>query len=268
MRSSVLPVPVVVALLALLALCLDVQGQEAHRSLRGFYPTGEFDLVVAGVKREGEILFSRRAAAYLIAPAGSEEVYLLQQRLKTVSAISADLLRRENGDVDVPENAKIKQVGSFSLDSSGIRIQTPTLTGTLQSRPPLIGPHPAAVVLEHSPQYGLVQRAYRPDEDAIRRIDSHAGARVEVIFGSWCPRCQQTLGKALRVESELKNGRVGFLFHGLPTPPAAWREARFLETHIKALPTAIVWVNKREAGRIAPNDWDRFEAALARILAR
>lgn len=245
---------------------LDASAREAHRSFREFYPTGEFDLYVDGAKQPGEILFSRRAAAYLIAPEGSADCFLLMQRLKTVSAVPLDLMRHENGNVDLPQEARPKRVGRFSLALGGIRIESTALRGMLKSRPPLLGPQSGAEVLNHAPQYGLVMRKFRKNDAALTRLRGHKGARVEVLFGSWCPRCQQTLGSAMRVEQELAGGAVKFLYHGLPRPPAAWKDERFVATHSKALPTAIVWVGKQEVGRIAPKDFRRFDQFLARIL--
>ncbi len=245
---------------------LDASAREPHRSFRDFYPTGEFDLYVEGVKRPDEILFSRRAAAYLITPEGSSDCLLLMQRHKTVSSVPQDLVRHENGNVDLPQEARPKRVGRFSLALGGIRIESSALRGILKKRPPLLGPQSGAALLAHAPQYGLVMRKFRKNDAALTRLRGHKGARVEVLFGSWCPRCQQVLGNAMRVEQELAGGAVTFVYHGLPRPPGAWKEPRFVASRAKALPTAVVWVGEREVGRIAPKDFGKFDQVLARIL--
>ena len=258
-------------IICVLVLCfagMHADAREAHRSFRDFYPTGEFDLYVEGVKQPGEILFSRRAAAYLVAPQGLDKCLLLMQRLKTVSAVPQDLMRQENGTVHLPQTAQPKRIGRFSLGRGGIKIESSALRGLLKNRPPLLGTHTGASVLTHAPQYGLVASKFRKNDAALAKARTHAGARVEVLFGSWCPRCQQTIGYALRVEKELAGSAVAFQYRGLPRPPAAWKDERFVLTRAKALPTAIVWVGNREAGRIAPKDFGRFDQVLAGILVR
>ncbi len=257
-----------------LALPLPTAGAEptdaSHATLREFYPTGEFDYEVAGARSEAQVLFSRRAAAYLIAPAGADHLYLLLQRQRTISQVPRRVIQQKNGDVDLPATVAPQLVGNFTMDNGTVMIEAPSLRARLVPRGPLLGTHAGTAVLAHSPQYGLTMRAYRTNEAAMQALKGVTGARVEVLFGSWCPRCQQTMGNALRVERELASAGAGIVFEyrALPPPPAAWQDSRFLQAKVEALPTALLHVGDREVGRVAPADWKSFEVVMAKALKR
>lgn len=255
-------------LLCVLLVAPPATADDADPVLREFYPTGEYDLFVDGAKTDAEILFSRRAAAYVVAPAGNGRMFLLLQRQRRVASIPAKVIRRENGDVDLPKGVTPEPIGNLAPQGEDIVINAPTLRARLRPRPPLLGYHSPAGVFDHSPQYGLTMRAYRPDRQSIEALKNGPKAKVEVLFGTWCPRCKQTIGNALRVASELKESGVTFLFYGLPPPPDAWKNARFLETKIKALPTALVFVDDKVAGRISPNEWKNFEVSLRKLVTQ
>lgn len=261
-RTPVLPI----CLSLLLAFAGTAVAERSHATLRGFYPTGEFDFVGAPEGKDVSILFSQRAAAYLLVPKGAESIYVLNQRQRTVSKVAARTIRRENGDVDLPESATPQAVGRFELKQGDIVVTAPDLRGRLTPRGPALGTLTAADLWAHSPQYGLVARAYRPDERALATLRAASGVEVEVVFGSWCPRCQQTIGNALRVQQEIGEKGVVITFYGLPKPPAAWKHPRFVSSQAKALPTAVVKVGGAVRGRIGPSEWNRFDVALAKLL--
>lgn len=253
---------------AMLVVIVPADADEVHPRLRQFHATGEFDLLVDGVRTDAEILFSRRAAAYLLVPRDGQRMYLLLQRHRSVSTLPAGLIRRENGDVDLPRSAMPERAGRFEFRAGQIVIQASGFRALLAPREPLTGRKTAAEVLAHSPQYGLVMRAFRPKRETLARLRTRVKVQVDVLFGSWCPRCKQTLGNALRVERELQGSGVTFTYYALPKPPAAWKDARFLETRTKALPTAHVYVGGKAVGRVPPAGWSRFDVALDQALAR
>ena len=248
----------------------EERSAEAHAELRQFYPTGEFDLVIDKQRVAAQILFSRRAAAYLITLPGDKHHFLLSQRTKKVSRIAAEPLRRKSGDTDLTANVAPEVVGAFRMEKADILIEATGLTGRLTPRAPALGRLSGSELFAHSPQYGLIQRAYQPKDDAAKFLQRAADVKVEVVFGSWCPRCQQSLGNALAVEAALATQGPGFTYYGLPSPPAAWKDARFVEVKsvVKALPTALVYVKDRLVGHIPPADWKRFEVTLADVLRK
>ncbi|MDJ0976248.1 MAG: thioredoxin family protein [Planctomycetota bacterium] len=253
-------------LAALLCAPAPTDAAEPHRAFRAFYPSGEYDLVIGQAKVEAELLFSQRAAAYLLKPKGDERTFLLLQRKRAIATVEGDWIRRENGDVDLPKSAAPQTVGRIALSGQDIVLRAPNLNARLKPRAPLLGYHGAKAVLAHSPQYGLVMRGYRPDPGALARLKDAKDVKVETIFGSWCPRCQQTVGYVLQIEKALAAKGVQFTYYGLPNPPKAWKNERFIVSKAKALPTALVFVNDKLAGRIAPTEWKGFETRLARIV--
>ncbi len=276
MTRTKLLLPVALLLVAVLATTASMADEtskgpaaeeQPHPQLRDFYPTGEFDYVVGERVTDAVILLSRRAAAYLVQPAGTTDTYLLLQGKRTVSKVKGVPLKAKDGHVHLPKEAELQALGTFEAKAGGIIvIRADPLRAELRPRPALTGTKTPDAVRAHSPQYGLIASAYRTDKTSIQRLQAAKDVKVEVIFGSWCPRCQQTMGNALRIESELKSGGATWVFHGLPAPPAAWKDKRFLQTKTKALPTAIVWLGDKLVGRVPPADWKRLDVAVARLL--
>lgn len=250
---------------AVLSVPLPVEARgSSDRSGSRFHATGEYDVSAPAIAGTPEVLFSRRAAAYVLSFAGHETAFLLRQRDRTVTAFPATaLVRDEHGLASLVPGTRGRRLGRFALAGNDVVIALEELRARLTPCAALLGSHDRAGVLAHSPQYATSMRAYRLDTatiDALRT--STTPVEVEVFFGSWCPRCQQLLGNMLAVDAALAGTQVTFSYYGLPKPPAAWRESHYRTSGVRGLPGAVVRVYGRNRGVIDHRAWTRVEAQI------
>lgn len=246
-----------------LAVPAGARGRSRGASLRHYHATGEYDVYVNGKTVEAEVLFSQRAATYVVALPGEKTALVLRQRSRSVGRVSSDALnRREDGYVELPATAKVESLGRFRLSGPDVVISLTDLKARLKPRAALRGQQSGDQLLAHSPQYAM--NKHRPSASAVQQLKaSNTKAEVEVFFGSWCSRCQRLIGNMLRLEEALgKDSSITFRYYGLPAPPAAWQDPHYRASGIKGLPTAVVKVNGSVRGRLAHGAWSRIESAL------
>ena len=73
---------------------------------------------------------------------------------------------------------------------------------------------------------------------------------IEVVFGSWCPACKQTVPRFMKSMSAAGNPNLGVSYTGVPTPPFSEYPA-VKEKDIRGVPTFIVYAGQAEIGRIS-----------------
>jgi hypothetical protein len=71
----------------------------------------------------------------------------------------------------------------------------------------------------------------------------------------------------LRVENAVANPNVKFEYYGIPKPPDGWKDPEVKRLGVKGIPTAIVYVNGVQAGRIEGEAFNNPEVALSRIVS-
>lgn len=272
MKHLSLPKPALAALL-LAALAqtlasLAAQGVPSDAVFKDFHRIGDYILVVEGKEvPAAEIYQTERVPAFLIIASALPSPVLLTPQTGAVETVNLmKVVKKKDGTVDLLADATLAPQGRFTVQGNGDEVSF-TVNGRkakLKSKPPLLGLKGAGDLRAYSPSYGEGARAYRPDSQVIAALRK-AGrpVTVRVYFGSWCSFCKRYLPNLLRVEDELKGSRIKFEYFGLPkdmNDPEAKRLA------IKGVPTGVVYVNGKEAGRITGNAWSAPETTLSTIL--
>lgn len=130
----------------------------------------------------------------------------------------------------------------------------------------IVGPVSREDILEHSPAWADDAAAYEPDPDAVEKLRGlPREARIEVYFGSWCSDSAAHVPAFFKLLDLVDTPLLRVSYIGLPrakeqrTPYCGDRE-------ITRIPTFIVFVDGREAGRIVETPERSVEADLVRIL--
>ena len=263
--------PLAAAALLLAALPALAQGVPADAVLRDFRPNGDYVLVVDGKDvPNAEVYFSERVPAFLILTSKLSSPVLLSVRSQTAETVQLmKVAKKADGTVDLLADAALAAQGAITVGDEGtVSFTTDKHPVQLRSKPPLLGLHAAGDLRAYSPPiYVAGARSYKPDGQMIAALKrSSAPVTVRVFFGSWCPHCQHSLPQLLRVEDELKGSKVKFEYFGLPKSNLAnVPEAK--KFGINGVPTGIVFVNGKEAGRLIGNAWTSPETSLATILS-
>jgi thiol-disulfide isomerase/thioredoxin len=246
------------------------QAPAADPVLRDFEPNGEYVLSVDGhAVADAEILRSDRAPAFLVISKQLANPVLLQPRAGSASSVPAAALeRRADGMIDVRAGTVPTPLGKLTIQGDSAGWDAAGHAASLGVKPPLVGLHAGIDLEKYNPLFGRRANLYTPKAEAVATL---RGARrpvtVRIVFGSWCPHCQQKVPYVLRLERELKGSPVTFEYYGLPRPPDAWKDAEVLRLGINTVPVAVVSVAGREVGRVLSAAWDAPEVVLARIVA-
>jgi thiol-disulfide isomerase/thioredoxin len=256
-------------LLVAAAVCaaLPARGQAipSDSVLRGFQRTGEFVLLVNGqADAKAEVYVNRNIPAYLILPTTLSPILITPGAGKVETVQMLKVARKPDGTADLLADAVTKSQGKFQLVGERVDFTSEGKKVSLSPKPPLLGLKKAADLKTHSPEYAVSAKAYTPNAQSVAALKKQAQpVRVLVFFGSWCPHCKEVVPHLLRVEDEIKGAKIQFDYRGIARD---FKDPEVQRLSIKEVPTAVVYVNGREIGRITRNDWTAPEAALARLL--
>lgn len=134
------------------------------------------------------------------------------------------------------------------------------------SGPDLTGPVSRAAILKHSPSWQEVVAAYQPKPEALDKLRGLGReVRIEVFFGSWCTDSRAHVSAFFKVLDLVDNPLLQPAYFGVPEDKAD-RPPFFQGRDIDKLPTFIVFVEGREAGRIVETPQKTVEEDLVKIL--
>jgi thiol-disulfide isomerase/thioredoxin len=242
------------------------QGADSYYS--GFEPSGDWLLSVDGQEQpKARIFDAQRGTLVLVLSSAFASPVLVQIGDRSVSTV--DLMKvadRSDGRIDLLADAVLDRVGSFTIegqDEAHFSVEGKQVV--LKRNPWLLGLQKGEDVLAHSAAYQWRAKRFEPLADAISTLRGEKRkVRVLTFFGSWCPHCKEHLPLLLKVEQRLSDSHIQFDYYGLPSPFNNEPEAA--RWGVQAVPTAIVFVDGKEVGRIPAMEWSNPESALALIL--
>jgi len=251
----------------LLAAALPAQGQPTPSDsvLRAFQATGEFSLLVNGKPdAQAQIFVNRNIPAYLLLPGTGSPVLISPGAMKVELVPLAKIARQKDGSIDILADAVMTPQGNFQLVGERVELTAGGRKLSLGPKPPLLGLKKAADLKQHSPEYLVGAKAYTPNPASLAKLRKQAApVRLVVYFGSWCPHCKEMIPHLLRVEDEIKGSKIQIDYHGLPQD---FKDPDVQRLNIREVPTAIVYRNGKEIGRITRNDWAAPEVSLSVLL--
>jgi len=130
----------------------------------------------------------------------------------------------------------------------------------------LVGPVSREDILAHSPAWRDGVAAYAPDPAAIEKLRGLTSeTRIEVFLATWCRDSVAHVPAFFKVLDLADTPRLEVSYVALPR--AREERAPYCgDRAIERIPTFIVFVGGREAGRIVETPETSVEADLARIL--
>lgn len=265
MRSATLAVLAV----ASLAAAARAQGVPSDATLRGFQPTSDYVLVVNGDPvPAAEIYKNEQMPAILILTSALPSPVLMTPRAGKVETVNLmKVAKQKDGTVDLLADAVLSPVGPFQLEGANPTFTYKGKKVILTPKPALKGLRRGSDLLANIPEYVRNSQGYKPNAAAIAALRSdRKPVTVHVIFGSWCPHCRQHVPLMLRVENEVRNPNIKFEYYGIDNPPDGWKDPEVKRLGVTGIPTAIVYINGIQAGRIEGDAWNNPEVALSKVI--
>ncbi|MGB8959610.1 MAG: thioredoxin family protein [Candidatus Aminicenantales bacterium] len=130
----------------------------------------------------------------------------------------------------------------------------------------LVGPTNREAILEHVPAWRDLVAAYQPKPEALDKLRGLGReVRIEVYFGSWCSDSMAHVSAFFKILDLVDTPLLQPVYFGVPE--AKDKRAPYIEgKDIVKLPTFIVIVDGREAGRIVETPKKTVEEDLVTIL--
>lgn len=257
-------------LLALIVVAGPAAAQGIDGVFKDFKRTGKYLLAVNGKPvPAAEIYLNETIPAYMIiTPALTTPVLLTPGGGMAVEAVPmAKIVRQPDGTVALTADADPKPQGQFKVEGEKVVFTAGGRSASLAPNPPLLGMRNAPALKNHSPEYVVTARNYKPNGQALAALKKQATpVKVRVFFGSWCPHCREHLPFLMRVQDELgANSKIQFEYYGLP--PRFTNDPEAKRYNVDGVPLGIVFVNGKEIGRIRGGNWSAPETALNNILS-
>lgn len=235
-----------------------------------FEPVGDFLLVVDGAEHpKAETFRASATAQILILSSALPSPVLLSPGTSSVETLQLmKVAKQPSGLINLFEGATLARQGSFRLEGQNVVFTADGHAAALKPRPPLLKNQTAAALLAYSPAYVRYAKAYQPESATLKALGGahKEPVRVQVFFGSWCPHCTQYVPRLLKVQEMLVGSPVQFEYYGLPPFPEFNKDPEAMRLGLTGVPTGVVWVGGRMAGRITASGWNNPEATLKNIL--
>lgn len=254
--------------LALAGLALTAGAQEADSVFRDFEPTGELQLEMDGSLMDDAVIYrSHRAASYLILGDQLKSPVLVNIRSQRVERVSfLKVKKNKNGTVDILADAAFEPLGSFKLGGQEVRFDLEGKKAVLAPKPPLLGYQTSEALDKHNPAYGFKAKEYQPKAGDIAKLNQYGKTtRIKIYFGSWCPVCGRFVPRIMKVQEQLTNDNIQIEYYGLPSPMSDDPIAE--EQDIRGVPTAVIYLDGLEVGRLNGGELTSPETSFANMLA-
>ncbi len=131
----------------------------------------------------------------------------------------------------------------------------------------LAGPTNREAILALRPSWQDLVASYQPDPEALAKLQGLSReVRIEVFFGTWCSDSMAHVSALFKILDLADTPLLQPRYIAVPEDKA--KRAPYLEgrTDVSKLPTFIIIVDGREAGRIVETPRKSVEADLVRIL--
>jgi hypothetical protein len=130
----------------------------------------------------------------------------------------------------------------------------------------LVGPTVREAILEHCPAWTDHVAAYQPKPEALDKLRALGReVRIDVYFGSWCSDSETHISAFFKVLDLVDSPLLRATYVGIPEAKDE-RAPYYQGRDITKLPTFVVIVDGREAGRIVETPERSVEEDLVRIL--
>ena len=208
-----------------------------------------------------EIYQNDKIPAFLILSSALPSPVMLTPRAGTVESVNLmKIAKQKDGSVDLLADAVLAPLGQFQMDGENIAFTAGGKKVSLNPKPALTGPHKAVGPARRpSPSTSAARAATSRTRASIAALKKDTKpVTVHVVFGSWCPHCRQHVPLMLKVEKRGQEPEHQVrVLRASRALPDGWKDPEVKRLGVKGIPTAIVYVNGLEAGRIEGRPWSR-----------
>ena len=239
----------------------------ASDGLKGFEPSGEFDIELGGQPlADAKLYQSQQSSSYLILAPSLKSPLLMNLRGRVAQAVSfMKVSKNDDGSIDLLPGAAHETLGQIKPSGTTVSFDVKGQKMVLTAKPALVGNQNEKSLAEHNPGYAYKAAKYRVNTSQIAKLKNEGrDVKVKVFFGSWCGVCSRLVPKIMKVSEALEGSKVDFEYYGLPrmmTDDPVTEEMK-----IRGVPTGVVYVDGKEVGRLTGRELAKPEAGIEKVL--
>ena len=230
-----------------------------------FHQNNDYFLVVNDQKEPAEFYKSERPfSALVLSPALPAPALFLADSIAAVKPEAVE--KKPGGLVSLRPEGVLAQQGTYEYSGAEVHFIFQGRKGALRPYPPLLGLRRVEEVTSHNPEYLADAQSYPVSASVVGELrKEQRPVTVRVYYGSWCPHCRKLVPHAVKLEQNLKAGKILFEYFGVSGSFASDPEIK--KIGVTSIPTGIVSIDGREAGRIVGDQaWSALESTLQGIL--
>ncbi len=215
-----------------------------------------------------EIYASTRHVAYLVITPRLEAPLLISPRGNSVQSVQVERLTRRELGASLDAGFPLTYLGEYQRKRDAMVFELDGKTARLKPAPPLLGHQSHVSLSARDPKLASKAKAYAMKSGfALSTLPVAADSiRIRVYFGTWSEICNYLVPKIMQVEEQWGPQGVRFEYYGLPRPLTDDQVA--VRDGILGVPTAIVYVDDVEVGRLSGRPLDTPEESFYEILSR
>jgi thiol-disulfide isomerase/thioredoxin len=231
-------------------------------------PAATWKVEIDGTEVRTAEIFGGETLGLLILGCSMKDPLLVAPGDRTVRYVpKGNVIRDEDGNVSL-KGSPSEPICVYQVNGSQILFQAEGRKVSLSPRPPLVGKQTLEAILQHSPDYEIRMKNYKPDAPSVTFLSKYARKTdILIYFGSWCPHCEAWVPRLVKALQSASNSALQTKYVALPRNFASDPDAR--SWGIQGVPTIIVIQEGREVGRlVGPPEAGTIEAALVKLLER
>ncbi len=219
------------------------------------------------ILEDAEIYSSKRHVAYLVITPELDAPLLISPRGESVQTVQVERIARHELGATLEAGFPLEYLGEYELQLGEMVFELDGKTARLKPAPPLLGHQSHVSLSKHDPKLTGKAKAYAMKSGfgpATLPVAADA-IRIRVYFGTWSEICNYLVPKIMQVEEQWGPEGVRFEYYGLPRPLTDDQIA--VKDSILGVPTALIYVDDVEVGRLSGRPLDTPEESFYEILA-
>ncbi len=219
------------------------------------------------VVTDAEIYASKRQVAYLVVTPRLESPLLISPRGNSVQTIQTEKLTVNEHTATLAADFTLEHLGEFESRRGEMLFQVGGKAAKLKPAPPLLGHQSTHSLGAFDPKLTTKAKAYSMKSSFNGTALPVAGEsiRIRTYFGSWSEVSNTLVPKIMQVEEQWGPQGVRFEYYGLPQPITDDQAA--VKDGILGVPTAVLYVNDEEVGRLSGRPLNTPEESFHRVLS-
>ncbi len=219
------------------------------------------------VLERAEIYSSKRHVAYLVVTPELDAPMLISPRGESVQTVQVAKLNLRELGATLEAGFPLENLGEYELKRGMMVFDLDGKTARLKPAPPLLGHQSHVSLGERDPKLASEARSYNMKSGFVPTTLPVAAdsVRIRVYFGSWSEICNYLVPKIMQVEEQWGPQGVRFEYYGLPQPLTDDQVA--VRDGILGVPTAVIYVDDEEVGRLSGRPLNTPEESFYEILS-